>query len=168
MQQLKNDQITGLFDENLTFPNVVAQNYQSLLTHLGGIAQTRGLVKESFVSALLAREALYPTGLTTNVMRFAIPHSDAEHVIRPGVIVAKLVQPVQFKEMGSTDRIIEADYVFLLLAKKNGVQVTLLQGLMGLCSDEESVRRLDEAAGAREIYQVIIEFLQQQRDAKER
>ncbi len=163
MQQAKNDQITELFHEDLTFPNVSASNWETLLSDLGGLAYKRGFVKDSFIPALLEREALYPTGLFTDVMKFAIPHADDGHVINPGVIVAKMAHPVQFQEMGTTDRTVEADYVFLLLVKKNGAQVTLLQRLIALCSDKETAKELDKAVTAGEIYRTIIDFFNQQR-----
>lgn len=166
MQQTRSDLIAGMFHEELIFPHIAAESYETLLARMGEIALKSGLVKDSFVPALLSREALYPTGLHSEAMDFAIPHTDANHVIRPGVIVARLANPVPFGEMGSIDQTVNADYVFLLLLSNNGSQVALLQGLMELCSDKDIVRQLNEADNAQQMYRVITAFLQQRKDGE--
>jgi len=155
----KSDSITSLFQRDLTFADVDAEDYQTLLIDLGEIAIRSGLAKDSFVPAILEREALYPTGLHSKVMGFAIPHTDAEHVLRPSVIVAKLRHPVPFREMGTLDRSVDADYVFLLLLRNNGLQIALLQGLMDLCSDVASAKALQKADMSQEIYRIVTSFL---------
>lgn len=158
-QESVSDRIVGLFHEDLTFTDMDAGDSQSLLVKLGRIAFEAGLVKESFTPALLEREALYPTGLLSNEMGFAIPHTDAEHVIRPCVIAVKPRRPVRFGEMGSVDRTVEANYIFLLLLNNNGTQVPLLQGLMALCSDRDSAQELNRAVMAHDVYRAITGFL---------
>ncbi len=60
-----------------------------------------GHVRASYKEALLAREERFPTGLPTQVMAVAIPHTDVEHVERSFISVARLAEPVAFHEMGA-------------------------------------------------------------------
>ena len=161
MQQTQRDSIADLFSESLIFAGLSVAGHEELLLSLGNAAHEAGYVKGSFGKALLEREARYPTGLHSEVMNFAIPHTDAEHVIRPGVIVAKLEKPVPFKEMGTMDQTVDADYVFLLLLNNNGAQIDLLQGLMALCSDEQMACQLNEAVEAHDIYMAITSYMRQ-------
>ncbi|MBM3125695.1 MAG: PTS sugar transporter subunit IIA, partial [Chloroflexi bacterium] len=74
-----------------------------------------GYVHPTFTDAALEREKNIPTGLPLGG-RFnaAIPHTDIEHVIRPGVGMATLTRPVVFMNMVSPQEPVEAQLVFVL------------------------------------------------------
>lgn len=59
----------------------------------------RGMVRESFVDALQARERAYPTGLNFGDFQIALPHVDPEHVNVPGLVVCRNSSPIDFMAM---------------------------------------------------------------------
>lgn len=63
--------------------------------------EAAGHVKSSFIKAALTREKVSPTGLPFAPHPVALPHADPEHVLAPALIVATLVKPIVFREMGS-------------------------------------------------------------------
>ncbi|WP_430591430.1 PTS sugar transporter subunit IIA [Humidisolicoccus flavus] len=101
---------------------------------LGSIADAAiaaGFVLPSFKDALLTREAAFPTALPTETP-VAIPHADAEHVLRAGIGIAKLSQPVSFGLMGSESDRIDVEYVAVLLVAEAHSQVDLLVRLVSV------------------------------------
>lgn len=59
----------------------------------------RGMVRESFVDALQARERAFPTGLNFGDFPIALPHVDPEHVNVPGLVVCRNSSPIDFMAM---------------------------------------------------------------------
>ncbi len=77
----------------------------------------KGFVREDFYNALVEREKSYPTGLDTGNIKIAIPHTDSNMIIREGMAVAVLKEPVSFSEMGDPASSLRVNIVFLLLIK---------------------------------------------------
>ncbi|MCD4526514.1 PTS sugar transporter subunit IIA [Nocardioides sp. cx-173] len=101
----------------------------SALRLLGRAATEQGFAAPTYVDALLAREAAYPTGLPLPVP-VAIPHADATHVRVPALAALVPPAPLTFGEMGSRDRTVQAELVLLLLVDDPGQQVGLLGRLI--------------------------------------
>src|SRR5271169_503169 len=71
-----------------------AASSTDIIQQLGALLYNNGFVKETYVQAVIDREQIYPTGLQTSELGFAIPHTNTEHVSRPAVAIATLEQPV--------------------------------------------------------------------------
>jgi PTS system galactitol-specific IIA component len=114
-----------------------------------------GLVRPSFVDAVLAREAASPTGLPLPGRKVAIPHADPEHVAYPAVAVATLVSPVTFHEMGNPQSELPVELVALLaLTDKESAQEQLV-ALIERFQDAGLVDRLVEAPDAATLYGLL-------------
>lgn len=84
-----------------------------LITELGDLAQsTYGLESAKVFEALLAREALGPTGVGRGV---ALPHARIEGVEKVSGLFVMLEKPIDF---GSVDRL-PVDITFALFAPEN-------------------------------------------------
>ncbi len=70
--------------------NVEANSKEDVLEQMGQNLVELGRVKESFISAITAREDEYPTGLPTAGVAVAIPHTDVEHVREKTISIATL------------------------------------------------------------------------------
>lgn len=120
----------------------------AVLRALADRAVALGAAGPGFGDALLARERVYPTGLPTPIGT-AIPHADPEHVLQPGLMVASLVRPVPFAQMGAgigahegaTEAVpVPVSLVVALLLRDADEHLAALQALMGHLTDEEKVR----------------------------
>jgi PTS system galactitol-specific IIA component len=89
-----------------------------------------GVVKPSFVSAVMQREEEYCTGLTFPEMGIAIPHTFPEHVINPCIGIASLKKAVTFQSMGMPDVPCQAEMLFMLGITDPDTQLDFLQTLM--------------------------------------
>ena len=152
--------IEDLLDETLIFMNVEAPDYETLLHDLSGKLQEKGYVKDGYADAVIRREKLYPTGLPTNIMKVAVPHAiERDYVLEPRVLVATLKEPVAFKEMGDGVRDVMVNIVFLLAVCGSNDQLTILQKIVGLFSENNAMAELKQAATTSELYQILTHYL---------
>ena len=87
---------------------------------------------------LLRVKKNYATGLQLADIAVAMPHTDPQHVNRPGVCIAQLKHPVEFEHMGDPDTKVQAEMLFMMAIKNPDEQVELLQ---------EGARRVPAAGG---------------------
>jgi len=106
-----------------------------------------GAVKESYKPALLQREIDFPTGLATESIGIAMPHTDAEHVNYDQIGVMRLAEPVTFQQMGDGQEI-QAKFIFMLALKEAHAQLDMLQKLVALIQDADKMAALAQAADA--------------------
>jgi PTS system galactitol-specific IIA component len=116
--------------EDLVIVPMRAEDAADAITQLGGRLQTGGYVKDSWIQATIERERVFATGLPTPGIGVAIPHADAEHVLRQAIAVGVLEQPVEFGEMGSPDSAVSVRIVCALAVAHPESLVTLLQQLV--------------------------------------
>jgi len=147
------------FSEELILINQDYPNFESLLKAGSKVFFEKGYVKESFACAVIEREKEYPTGLQTELIPFAIPHTDADHVIKPGILIMKLNNPISVKEMTNLSSSIDAKLIFLIAAHNDGSQVNVLRLIISMCTDFVTVNEILLAKRPYEIYKVIEKFI---------
>lgn len=132
-----------------------AKTSDDIIRSLGGILEENGYVKDTYIDAVVAREKIYPTGLPSNGVTVAIPHTDSNHVHKSAVAVAVLKEPVEFYMMGGTGEVLNVKIVFLLAISNSKEQLELLKNLMALFQNKEVLEGIASAASAEEIYQLL-------------
>lgn len=150
--------VTGsVFDPAFVRVGVSAADATALLGAMADDLHAAGHVRASYKEALLAREERFPTGLPTQVMAVAIPHTDVEHVERSFISVARLAEPVAFHEMGANARTVDVQLVCMLAIADKSSQLGTLQALIGMFSDQAVMERLRDAPDDRALYDVVIQ-----------
>ena len=136
------DENKWFFEENFLTP-LLAKNKEEAIERLGRLLFENGYVKESYIPAVLAREEEFATGLPTQDVGVAIPHTDAHHVLKQAVAVGILPEPVEFCEMGDPEGSPVPVRVLLMLAvpDKNKV-MTLLQQVITIIQSEDFLKNL--------------------------
>lgn len=117
------------------------ESWQELFCYVGKELFERGIVKESYTSAIIERENLYPTGLPIP-NGVAIPHTDPEHVIKPCIVVCKFHDFINFKEMGMGENDIQCKFAFFLVVNRGEEQVELLQNLISMFTKDEAMENM--------------------------
>ena len=133
--------LADLITENLVLLGVEAGTKEEALKQTSARLMEQGYVKETFYSALLEREAEYPTGLALPACDIAIPHVSPEHVKRSGIAVAVLKNAVKI--------------IFNIALDRNGKQVEVLQKLMEFISDEAVLGSILRAKSAGDIIRLV-------------
>ncbi|MCP3027972.1 PTS sugar transporter subunit IIA [Halobacillus sp. A5] len=130
------------FDESIILLNVAAESKQEILKKMSTNLVEKGLVKPSFIHAILEREEEFATGLPTEGCSVAIPHTDIEHVVHKTISIGILKEPVEFGVMGDDSETTPVKIVFLLAMDEAHSQLSLLQKLMQLFQNQETLKYL--------------------------
>lgn len=111
-----------------------------------------GYVKDSYEDAILEREKNYPTGLPTGEIGIAIPHTDSEHVIKEGMMLGILENPVEFNLMGGADDdVVQTQIIFMLAVKNKEDQLEMLQKLVEMFQDTNKLKSLQNITDLEEV-----------------
>ena len=127
--------IMNFFQEDIIIPQMEAKNRQEVIVEMGNLLFKKGYVKETFADAIMEREKRFPTGLYMNGINVAIPHTDAEHVIRSVIAIGSLAAPVDFCDMADPESKVKVDIVFVIAINESHSQPKLLQKLISILQD---------------------------------
>lgn len=130
------------FDESVILLDVEGNSRDEVLAAIGENLVEKSLVKESFVPAIIKREREFATGLPTAGVSVAIPHTDVEHVNSKAISVAVLKNPVDFVIMGDDSETTPVQIVFMLAMDEAHSQLSLLQRLMQVFQEEDTLKYL--------------------------
>lgn len=148
-----------LLHDELIFLDYEADNREDLLRKLASELKERGYVKESYIKGVLDREKVFPTGLNTAGVKVALPHTDAIHVNKAAIAVAKLKKPIIFKEMGFGEKDVEAKLIIMMAVRKPEDQVKTLSKLMSILSDEKTLTKLYNCTEKSEVIAILNKVL---------
>lgn len=129
-------------------PGSVALHYaasdsKDVISHLGRLLFDAGYVRDSFVDAALDRESRLPTGLPlSGDVNAAIPHTEVEHVLKPGLAMATLSAPVTFQNMVSPEEAVPCQLVFIMALDQPKAQIEMLQEIAGILQNPTIINSL--------------------------
>ena len=150
------NKLLELLEPDAVCLNIGAIDATEVISTLGGLLLETGYVKDSFIGAALKREKELPTGLPLGgEINAAIPHTDVEHVKRPGLAMATLQNPVIFQNMVSKDEAVQVRLVFLLALDQPKAQVEMLQEIAGVLQDEAVILKLIAAQSFADVKQAL-------------
>jgi Phosphotransferase system mannitol/fructose-specific IIA domain (Ntr-type) len=115
-----------MFDEEIVLLDIAPKDSTEALGMVADELIKKDVVKESYKDAVIKREKEFPTGLNAPSLGIAIPHTDAIHVNKPQIAIARLAQPVKFLQMGDGADV-EAKLIFMLALKEPHAQLETLQ-----------------------------------------
>lgn len=150
------DELKDLLVQSAIVLNYPAENAEDIVNVLGMRLFEDGYTKESFIQAALDREKEMPTGLPLNgSYNAAIPHTDIEHVIKPGVAFGTVKSPVIFQNMAVPDESVDVSLVFLLALDQPKAQIGMLQQIAGILQDPHLIKSLMNASECEEVVRII-------------
>ncbi len=144
----------------LIFTELEAETSDDVMKKIGSEFTRLEYTKDSYVEALIAREAEFPTGLDVEMenLGVAIPHTSVEHVNRTGTAIAVLKNPVTFHVMGGDeDETVQVGLVFMLAVVDPNKHIDKLQRIIALIQDQELLKKLAQAKTNDEIITLIKE-----------
>lgn len=138
------------FSEDLVELRIEATEKETVIKLLADKLLEKGFVKDSFYANVLKREEVFPTGLPTSIP-MAICHTESEHVNSSAIAFGTVVEPVAFQEMGTPERDVMAEMVFVIALKDPKDQVPWLQKMMTVFRDEEILKTIRNASDKAEV-----------------
>lgn len=137
--------------------NVDAVSSDDVMELVGGRLVAEGYAKQSYVKALQTRERSFSTGIGIGSIGVAIPHTDPQHVRRPGIAIGTLRRPVDFLQMGTVDVVVPVRIVFVMAVQNPNEHIGSLQRVIALIQDESLLKRLLLADDKEEMIRLIRE-----------
>lgn len=135
----------------LIYRHVAFANRDALLDHIAADLHEFGYVKASYARAIKEREVAFPTGLPVPG-GVAIPHTDASHVLKDGLVVATLAEPLLFGEMGgAVDDTVPVSLVIGLVLSDGEKHLQFLSSTIQAIQDPEFVAAVTAATSDDEI-----------------
>ncbi len=147
------------FSEELILKIEGKKKDEEVLAYMAEHLHSLGLVKESYVQAITDREKEFPTALYTGNINIAIPHADTVHVEKAAISVGILKEPVIFRAMDDPDKEVEVKLVIMLALKEAHGHIEMLQKVVSLIQDQESLKRVIDSEDLSTIYEIISQKL---------
>ncbi len=146
----------NLFIRELTEFNWDISSREELLERFTDSAESKGYVKPSYRAAIAERETKFPTALPTQPEAIAIPHADAEHIIKPFIAPIRLRTPVPWLDMGDRETVHDVRFIFALGFNNTDGHVQVLQLLVNNFQNPEFTQALNDASDADSFFEAVI------------
>lgn len=142
-------------------------NTDDTLIQISHELSLRGIVCDGYGSKVLERERDYPTGLPTNPVCVAIPHSDKIYAYRSAIGVARVINPVKFRNMGSPNEELLVELIFLLAVPQDEDQILMIQTIMEIVQNQNALVDLMHANTEQELALIFQKHCIEQQKRKE-
>ena len=149
------------FDKDLVFC-LEADNQEQLFDQVATLLEEKKVVTDTYRSALIEREKMFPTGLDMEFLgkdlpNVAIPHTDTIHNLTENVVVVRLAKPVTFHNMIAPDKEVEVSLLFFIINNSSSSQTNILAQLMDFFTGNGHLEALSKITEPEALYQYISE-----------
>mgnify|MGYP000996967084 FL=1 len=147
------------FDKDLVFC-LEADNQEQLFDQVATLLEEKKVVTDTYRSALIEREKMFPTGLDMEFLgkdlpNVAIPHTDTIHNLTENVVVVRLAKPVTFHNMIAPDKEVEVSLLFFIINNSSSSQTNILAQLMDFFTGNGHLEALSKLTDPEALYQYI-------------
>ena len=149
------------FSKDLVFC-LEADNQEQLFDQVATLLEEKKVVTDTYRSALIEREKMFPTGLDMEFLgkdlpNVAIPHTDTIHNLTENVVVVRLAKPVTFHNMIAPDKEVEVSLLFFIINNSSSSQTNILAQLMDLFTGNGHLEALSKITEPEALFQYISE-----------
>jgi Phosphotransferase system mannitol/fructose-specific IIA domain (Ntr-type) len=138
---------------NVQDPDVMAilpesTERDALLHEMADYLLGKGIVKPGYGDAVIEREKTYPTGIPTEPIAVAIPHSSRELVNKSTILVARTKSGVTFDRIDDKDLTVDVKVIFMLAIGSDDGEVEAIAKVMNAVQDEALVEQIASSEDA--------------------
>lgn len=126
----------------LIWTNSDASTHLEVFELIAAKAHKELFVEDNFLEKIKEREETFPTGLELEGYAVAIPHTDPECVKEQFIAVLTSKEGIPFKRMDDASKEVKANIIFMLGLNEPHSQLEVLQQLMGVLQNKETVEKL--------------------------
>ena len=139
-----------------------ADNQEQLFDQVATLLEEKKVVTDTYRSALIEREKMFPTGLDMEFLgkdlpNVAIPHTDTIHNLTENVVVVRLAKPVTFHNMIAPDKEVEVSLLFFIINNSSSSQTNILAQLMDFFTGNGHLEDLSNISEPEALYTYIAE-----------
>jgi PTS system galactitol-specific IIA component len=124
---------------------LLAETKEEAIRSLADLFYALDYVHEGYYENVIKREKDFPTGLPTSVP-VAICHTEAHYVKQSALAVGTLLHPIAFQEMGTPDRSVLAEIIFLLALNDPKQQVPWLKKMATIFKERNTLEMIRDAS----------------------
>ena len=137
-----------------------ADNQEQLFDQVATLLEEKKVVTDTYRSALIEREKMFPTGLDMEFLgkdlpNVAIPHTDTIHNLTENVVVVRLAKPVTFHNMIAPEKEVEVSLLFFIINNSSSSQTNILAQLMDFFTGNGHLEALSKLTDPEALYQYI-------------
>ena len=149
------------FSKDLVFC-LEADNQEQLFDQVATLLEDKKVVTDTYRSALIEREKMFPTGLDMEFLgkdlpNVAIPHTDTIHNLTENVVVVRLAKPITFHNMIAPDKEVEVSLLFFIINNSSSSQTNILAQLMDFFTGNGHLEALSKITEPEALFQYISE-----------
>ena len=149
------------FSKDLVFC-LEEDNQEQLFDQVATLLEEKKVVTDTYRSALIEREKMFPTGLDMEFLgkdlpNVAIPHTDTIHNLTENVVVVRLAKPVTFHNMIAPDKEVEVSLLFFIINNSSSSQTNILAQLMDFFTGNGHLEALSKITEPEALYKYISE-----------
>lgn len=149
------------FSKDLVFC-LEADNQEQLFDQVATLLEEKKVVTDTYRSALIEREKMFPTGLDMEFLgkdlpNVAIPHTDTIHNLTENVVVVRLAKPVTFHNMIAPEKEVEVSLLFFIINNSSSSQTNILAQLMDFFTGNGHLEALSKITEPEALFQYISE-----------
>lgn len=141
--------------ENGYYIEMDVRNTEEFFKTLYPFLLKKSYVNESFLDAIEEREGRFPTGIEMEQYNIALPHVDSIHVKQNALILCRLIQPITFRKMDETTKLLQVKVVFLLLIKDLQIHVQAISDLTKIWKNADLMNNLLKVKNKQEVVQLF-------------
>ena len=139
-----------------------ADNQEQLFDQVATLLEEKKVVTDTYRSALIEREKMFPTGLDMEFLgkdlpNVAIPHTDTIHNLTENVVVVRLAKPVTFHNMIAPAKEVEVSLLFFIINNSSSSQTNILAQLMDFFTGNGHLEALSKITEPEALFQYISE-----------
>ena len=139
-----------------------ADNQEQLFDQVATLLEEKKVVTDTYRSALIEREKMFPTGLDMEFLgkdlpNVAIPHTDTIHNLTENVVVVRLAKPVTFHNMIAPDKEVEVSLLFFIINNSSSSQTNILAQLMDFFTGNGHLEALSKITESEALFKYISE-----------
>ncbi len=145
---------TELLDPRCVAADVACADRVVAIRYAASLLEAAGVVTAHFADAAVEREVVFPTGLPIEPVGVALPHTD-QGVLKPGIAVLTLREPVGFLEMGFGEVTIPVTVVMMLALEAGSAHVEALATLADMIQRPGFLDKVMAARDNEALYQTF-------------
>ena len=154
-------ELNHFFSKDLVFC-LEADNQEQLFDQVATLLEEKKVVTDTYRSALIEREKMFPTGLDMEFLgkdlpNVAIPHTDTIHNLTENVVVVRLAKPVTFHNMIAPDKEVEVSLLFFIINNSSSSQTNILAQLMDFFTGNGHLEALSKITEPEALFNYISE-----------
>lgn len=147
----------NMFDRDLVLTNKTFYNAEEAIKFGGELLYEKGYVKKEYADSVWERERIYPTGLPTDPIYVAIPHTDVTYVKKSTCCIIHLKESVEFHQMGDEKTVLPVKLIIMLAIDSVDAHLEILSKIMNLLSGEDALEKIYNSVSSDEILKIIFE-----------